>query len=537
MKKQNGFLKGAAILSIAGIVVKILGAMYRVPLSNIIKSEGMGYYQTAYPLYTLLLTISTAGFPVAIAKLVSEKRSIGDYESAHKVFKVALIALAMFGIVSSTFLIINAQDIVENIGNSNAYYALIALAPALVFVPVMSVMRGYFQGSQNMLPTALSQIAEQSFRVFSGLFLTYALLDRGIPKAAGGASMGGTIGALAGTLVVIGIYFKKRKEINEERKNSSVLEEYLVQDIIKDLLKIAVPITLGAAIIPIMDSIDLKLVMQRLQLIGYTESYANDLYGNYKGMAQTLVNLPQVFAVAISVSLVPAISNAKAANDKNELRDTITSGLRMTLLIGLPAALGLFILAEPIIRFLYYKNTMETIMITGNLLKVSAIGVIFLTSVQSLSAILQGLGQPLIPAINLFIGAVVKTLLTYTLTVIPSVNIYGAAFSTVVAYGIAFVLNLIAVIKYSEIKFNFEYVFKKPLISAMGMGIVVKLVHTLVGGFLRNSLATLISIGIGGIVYIVLLLFTGALSDEDLKLLPKGDKLSNVLNKIKKKRD
>ncbi len=535
MKKQNGFLKGAAVLSIAGIIVKILGAMYRVPLSNIIKSEGMGYYQTAYPLYTLLLTISTAGFPVAIAKLVSEKRSIGDYESAHKVFKVALIGLAIFGGISSLFLGINAERIVANIGNSNAYYALISLAPALVFVPVMSVMRGFFQGSQNMVPTALSQIAEQSFRVFSGLFLTYALLDRGIPMAAGGASMGGTIGAFTGTIVVIGIYLKRREEINEERRNSLIVGEYPVSDIIKDLLKIAVPITLGAAIIPIMDSIDLKLVMQRLQLIGFTESYANDLYGNYKGMAQTLVNLPQVFAVAISVSLVPAISNAKAANDKGDLRDTITSGLRMTLLIGLPAALGLFILSEEIIRLLYYKNTAETIIITGNLLRVSALGVIFLTSVQSLSAILQGLGQPLIPAINLFVGAVIKTILTYTLTVIPSINIYGAAFSTVVAYGIAFILNLLAVIKYSEIKFDFKYIFKKPLISAIGMAIVVKLVYFSIGGIFRNSISTLISIAIGGVTYIILLLLTGGISDEDLKLLPKGDKIKIVIDKIKKK--
>lgn len=533
MSKNNSFIKGAAILGIAGVIVKILGAIYRIPLSNIITNEGMGYYQTAYPLYNLLLTISTAGFPIAIAKLVSEKRAVSDFKGAQKVFKVALAGLFIGGLLTSSFLFFRAEKIVEDIGNTNAYYALIALAPALLFVPVMSVFRGFFQGCQTMVPTALSQIVEQLFRVIGGLALTYYLLPKGLPIAAGGASSGGSFGAVAGTIVILFIYFRKRKEFTKELKTSISTEEYGVGQIIKDLLVIAIPITIGASIVPIMDYIDLKLVLKRLQTIGYSESEANALYGNLKGMAQTLINLPQVFSIAIAMSLVPAIADANARRKKKELENIISSGIRLTLLIGLPSALGLFVLARPIIGLLYYKNDMATIINTGNLLSILSFGVIFLTLVQALSSVLQGLGRPLIPAINIFFGALVKVILSYTLTVIPSINIYGAAISTVVAYGIAAILNLISVIYVGKIKISGKDVFLKPFISSLGMAIVAFVSYLGLMSIIGEKLSTIVAILIGGIVYLILLILTGSITGEDLKLLPKGDKIGKKLDKFK----
>ncbi|HZK33414.1 MAG TPA: polysaccharide biosynthesis protein [Tissierellaceae bacterium] len=532
MKKSNSFLKGAAILGIAGGIVKILGAMYRLPLSNIIKSEGMGYYQTAYPLYILLLTISTAGFPIAIAKLVSERRAIGDYRSAHKVFKVALIGLLITGIGTSVFVFFGADFIVESLDNPNAYYALIALVPALLFVPIMATFRGFFQGSQTMGPTALSQIVEQLFRVVSGLFLTYYLLDRGIPMAAGGASFGGSVGAIAGTLTMGFIYFYRRKSIFYEVENSIFIEEYSVKAIVKDLLVIAIPITLGAAIVPIMDTIDVSIVLKRLQFIGYSEAEANGLYGNLKGMAQTLINLPQVFSIAIAMSLVPAIADAKARKNKKEMDKIISSGIRVTLLIGLPAAFGLFVLSRPIIQLLYYKNPAATIINVGALLKTLAPGVIFLTLVQALSAILQGLGKPLIPAINLFIGAAIKVILSYVLTAMPNINIHGAAISTVVAFGIAAFLDLIFVIKYSKVRLSFRNIFFKPLLSALGMSVFAWLSYNLLINLLGNRFVTIIAIGIGALIYIILLIITGSITSGDLSLIPRGEKIGEKLEKF-----
>ncbi|MCQ4925218.1 polysaccharide biosynthesis protein [Tissierella carlieri] len=545
MTKKNNFLRGAAILSIAGVIVKILGAVYRIPLSNIIKSEGMGYYQTAYPLYTLLLTISTAGFPIAIAKLVSEKRAVGDFKAAYKVFKVTLLGLAIGGLLTSLFLFFRAESIVDRLGNKNAYYALIALVPALFFVPIMSAFRGFFQGRQLMVPTALSQIVEQLFRVGAGLTLTYLLLDKGIPMAAGGASFGGSAGAIAGAATIALIYFYGRKEIKKELKSSIHTDEYEINQIIKDLLIIAVPITIGASIVPIMDYIDLELVLTRLQIIGYTEAEANGLYGNLKGMAQTLINLPQVFSIAISMSLVPAVSDANARKNKKEMEATIASGIRITLLIGLPCTLGLFVLARPIIELLYYKNDVATIINVSNSLSILAFSVIFLTMVQALSAILQGLGRPGVPAINLFVGAVVKIFLSYTLTVIPSINIYGAAISTVVAFGIAAILDLISVIKYAKIRLNIKDIFIKPFIASLGMAIaafisylglinIVAKINAANEMITRlEKLSTLGAVLVGVIVYVVLLILTGSITEEDWNLLPKGDKIGKKLEKFK----
>lgn len=536
MTKDNNFLRGAAILGMAGVIVKILGAIYRIPLSNIIKAEGMGYYQTAYPFYVLLLTISTAGFPVAIAKLVSEKRALGDYRSAYKVFKVALMGLFFGGILTSLVVGLGAKTIVNSLGNSNAYYSLIALIPALFFVPIMSAFRGLFQGRKTMAPTAISQIAEQFFRVITGLSLTMFLLNKGIPVAAGGASFGGSMGAIAGTVIIIIIYLKQRKEIHKEISLSTINKEYRISRIVKDLLVIAIPITIGAAIAPIMDTIDAALVLKRLQSINYSESLANELYGQLKGMAQTLINLPQVFSIAIAMSLVPAISDAFARKNKSEIKDLISSGIRITLLIGLPCALGLFVLAKPIIALLYFNNSPEILTSTGKILGYLSFGVIFLTLVQTLTAMLQGLGRPFIPVKNLAIGAMVKVILTYTLTAVPSVNINGAAISTVVAYLIAASLDLIGVVKVTRIKFDYNKIMLKPFLASLGMAIAARLSYVLLSGLVGDKLSTLIAVLVGAIAYIALLVITGTLTKEDYSLIPKGDKIAKRLEKFRIKK-
>jgi stage V sporulation protein B len=275
------------------------------------------------------------------------------------------------------------------------------------------------------------------------------------------------------------------------------------------------------------------VVLKRLQAIGYTEAEANGLYGNLKGMAQTLINLPQVFSVAIAMSLVPAIADANARKDKKNVESITSSGIRITLLIGLPCALGLFVLARPIIGLLYYKSDIETIINTGNILTILSIGVVFLTLVQVLSSILQGLGKPMVPAMNLFVGAIVKVILSYTLISIPSINIYGAAISTVVAFGIAAILDLIYVLTYSKIRLNVKDVFIKPLISAIGMAIVAMISYYFLMDIVGEKLSTIIAVLVGGILYVILLIITGSITSEDLYLLPKGDKIGKRLEKFK----
>lgn len=529
---KNSFLKGAAILGIAGIVVKILGAFYRIPLSNMIRPEGMGYFQTAYPLYTLLVAISTSGFPTAIAKITSEKRALQDYRGAHRVFKVSFVGFLLAGILTSLVVFFGADIIVEKLGNENAYYSMIAMVPALFFVPIMSAFRGYFQGRQVMTPTAISQLIEQVFRVVVGLFLAYMLLDRGLPQAAGGASFGASAGAIAGTIVIIFVYARERKKISEEIKQSANYKVESTNTIVKRILSIAIPITIGASIVPIMSTIDTTLIMNRLQAIGYSEVQASDLYGQLTGNAQTLINFPQVLSVAIAVSLVPAISDAFTKKNYNEVKNLATSGVRVTLLIGLPSALGLFVLATPIIKLLYYSYDAATQASVGTILMILSLGLIFLTLVQSLTAILQGLGKPLIPVRNLAIGAIVKVILTYILTAIPEINVKGAAFSTGVTYLIAATLNFIEVKKYTKAQFKVMDVFIKPILSTALMTLVVWLIYTYTNSVLGSNLATLVAIGIGVTVYGLALLLTGAITAQDFELVPGGSKIASKLKAI-----
>lgn len=534
MKKDNNFIKGALILSFAGVIVKILGALYRIPIANIISSEGMGYYSTAHPFYVLLLTISTAGFPVAIAKLVSEKRANNDFRGAFEVFKLAVFILTIGGMFSFLFLIFKAKDIVASLGNENAYYSLIALAPALFFVPIMSAFRGFFQGSSNMLPTAISQIGEQFSRLVMGLFLTLYLLERGIPIAAGAASFGASIGAFIGTVIIVFIFFKNKTAIDREINSSLRKGDYNLLNISYDLLIIALPITLGAAILPIIDTIDAGLVLRRLQHIGYTRELSNSLYGQLKGYAQILVNLPQVFSMAIGMSLVPAISSSYAKKDKKNTQTIISSGIRITLLIAFPCSLGLFILAKPIIALLFFNNTRDVIMSTAEMLKLLSFGVVFLTLTQTLTSILQGLGKPLIPVINLLIGAIVKIILTFTLTSIKTINIKGPAISTVVAFSVAAVLNFLVISKKYKIKINYRDVIIKPFICAFIMAFGVKLSFYFIAKLLSDNLATIISIAIGGLTYIILLIITNTITSEDFKLIPKSEKIINRVKSFNK---
>ncbi len=529
---KDSFLKGAAILGIAGILIKILGAIYRIPLINLIGDEGIGYYQTSYPIYNLLFSISTAGIPVAIAKLVSEKRVLGDYRGAQRVFRISFIGLLLGGILTSIFIFFGAEFIVNRIGNSNAYYSMIALVPALFFVPIMSSFRGYFQGCQNMTPTALSQVFEQLFRVIIGLFLAYKLFDYGLPLAAGGASFGASAGAIAGTIVMIIIYVRKRGSIKRELEMTSEHKYEETSVIIKRILSIAIPISIGACIVPLFNIIDVSIVMDRLQAIGFTEAQANDQWGQYNGMAQTLINFPQVISIALAMSLVPAISAVHATNNFSRLKKITRSGIRITLLIGLPAALGLYVLSTPIIKLLYYKRPLVEQVGAGSILSVLSFSVIFLTLVQCFTAILQGLGRPIIPVRNLAIGSICKAVLSFVLIGIPGIEVKGAAISTIVSYLIAASLNFIEVKRYTNIDFNLFGLLFKPVVSAVLMTIAVKLTYIYTSEVVSNNLATIMAILVGVVIYGFTLLLTGAITARDFELMPAGNKVSRVLKAL-----
>ncbi len=530
MSKEN-FIKGAAILSIAGLLVKILGAVYRIPLTNLIGTEGMGLYQPAYNIYNLLLVVSLAGFPTAIAKMVSERRALGNYQGAYQVYKISRWGLFLIGFVSSIFVLIFARDLVTFLGYPGSYYSMLALVPALFAVPLLSAYRGFFQGMQNMTPIAVSQIVEQIFRVAVGLYLAYALVGRGLEEAAAGATFGASAGSLAAlvTIYIMFIFNKKKssKEITTSKNNKIEPTPYIV----KSLLYIAIPITIGASIAPLMGNMDSLIVSNRLAAIGYTVEEYTDMFGELSGTAQTLINFPQVFSTAVAMSLVPAITDAFTKKQRTALNSTANAGVKMSLIIGLPSGIGLFMLAEPIIALLYPSIGSAKHASSGALLEILAIGVIFLTLVQAFTAILQSINKQFHPVKNLGIGLVIKAILSYILIGMPSINIKGAAISTTVAYFFVAIFNLRDINK-TKIKINLIKVSSRTLLSTAVMAVFVWISF----GFLKSAigsqnLATLGSIAIAGTVYVICLFITGAITEEDLELIPKGEKLKRFVRK------
>lgn len=525
---KQSFIKGAAILAVAGLITKVLGAIYKLPLNYIIGSEAIGYYQSSYDWYVWALTISTYALPIAISKLVSEKIELGRPDEAHKTFRVAFSLAAILGLIVSLFLLFSSNYLVSLFKNPGAAFAVAAIAPAIFLVSISAAMRGYFQGMQNMLPSAISQVIEQLGRVVFGYILAIILIPKGPQLVAGGASFGTSIGGLLSVLVLVFMYKKYRPAIH--RSINSVprrkMEPYA--KILKRILVFAIPITIGGSIMPVMGLLDSLIVFDRLQVAGFEYKTAVEMYGQLKALALSFINFPQIITISLGASLVPAIAESITRNDFDSARKKSELGIRLSLLIGLPSAMGLFILADPIMMMVSPKEHI----VAGIALRYLAPAAIFLTLVQTLTGILQGMGKERVPVVNLLIGAIVKVIVSYTLTSIPAVNIRGAALGTVFGYAVPCVLNLMAIIRYQKQQLNYIRTFVKPVIATAIMTFVAyfsyEIIFTAVGS---NTISTMISILLSVIAYGILLILIKGITIEELQMAPGGSRLSAALKK------
>ncbi len=551
MDTKKTFIEGAFVLGIAGVIIKMMGFLFRIPLGNMIGDKGMGYYQAAYPIYVFLLLIAIAGIPIAISKMVSERIAVGEYREAYRVFRVSFILLLCIGVVSFSICFFGAGFISQHLRVPNAKYSMMAIAPALLLCPMMAAYRGYFQGMQNMTPTAASQVMEQLFRVITGLTFAFIFLTHGVEYAAAGASFGATAGGIAGLLTVVYIYRANRMHIHGDIAVSADAGKSAVptKKILRDILIIAIPITIGASIMPIMNVIDVGIVVRRLTATGWTEAEATALYGQLAGFVGPLINFPQVLTQAVSMSLVPVVAAAYKKNDMPFLQKNVELGMRMALLIGFPCAFGMIALAEPIMRSLYPLR-LDAAISAASLLMIMGGGVIFLATVQTLTGVLQGIGKQLIPVRNLAVGALAKIFITYGLTGIESINVRGAAIGTVAAYIIASTLNIFAVKKYTGAKFNLKLTYIKPIAASLIMGVAAYFSYTLtmlpvfallgqhlpagstISIFLPTAISTGVGVLAGMLLYAVLILKFKAVTKEELKNLPQRGKISRILKKF-----
>lgn len=536
--EQKTFVKGAAILGLAGILVKVLGAVFKIPLVSIITSTGMGYYSSAYPIYVMLLAVATSGFPIAISKMVAERRAKGNVKGANRIFRTILPFMAVLGLVTSLGLFLFSEFVAEKmLHNPKAVHSLRALSVALFFVPIMSSYRGFFQGRNNMLPSALSQIAEQIGRVAIGLTLAAFMVKRGLEYGAAGASMGATVGAVFGTLTVVLLYRREGQRMKEENLISAPGEREGSSQVIRELLSIAIPIIIGALVKPIMDLIDANMVIELLMKNGMSETQANSNLGQLSGMATTMVNLPSIVISAIAMSVVPVISYEYFQGGMEKARKNAVLAIRFAILIGLPAGIGLMSLSEPIMSLLFPKEASAA---PGQILFIAAAGVVFLSLIQVLTAILQAIGKVYVPVFNLGIGVVLKIALTYVLTSNPQLGVKGAAIGTLVAYIVAAVLDFIAVKKLLRISFNFSEIILRPLVISVTMGLIafsvqyagrIVLVDNL-GISSGAKLSTLIAMSVAGVFFVLMLFKAKVVTEEDLNSMGKGKRIVAVLKRL-----
>ena len=532
---RQSVVRGAAILALAGITARIIGAFFRIVLAMLIGDEGVGLFQMAYPVYGTVLAVSSAGIPIAISKLVSEKLAGGDYQGAYRVFRVALIILSVSGFVLSGVLFSGADFFAREVArDARAYLPLVSIAPAVFFVTVMSAYRGFFQGQQQMLPTALSQVFEQVGRVLIALLLVVILMPRGLEHAAAGASFGAVAGALAGLLVLILIWRRQRPGFFRRLRERDVIGRP-VGSILADILKLSIPISLGSLVVPLIAIVDLSIVPQRLHAAGFDTGRATALYGQLTGMASPLVHIPTIITVALAISLVPAISEARALKNIRLIRDRSFRAVRLTLLLGLPSAAGLYLLAEPITVLLFDQAE------AGMVLAALAPSVLLLTFYQTTSAILQGLGHPSEPVKSLFCGALVKMALTWYLTADAQLHIRGAAYATVVGFALAALLNLQRLGSLSGLQLRLVDTLVKPIIACTAMGLAVISVYgrlnclfLMAGPAKANGLAGLSAIASGVLVYALVLFLLGAVTSSDLETIPRvGPVLARAAKKLR----
>lgn len=528
--KKSLFLKHAFILSVASLLVRLIGFIYRIPLTNMLGDEGNGIYSSGYYLYNFFLVMSSAGLPVAISKLISERISLGYYTNAKKVFKISIILSITLGLASCLIMFFAAEWFCVLIDSPKSYYTILTLSPTVLIVSIMSVFRGYFQGIGTTTPTALSQVIEQIFNAIFSIYLAYILIDFGVEFGAAGGTAGTGIGALAGLIYILILFIFKRKNIDSSISNNKT--SYKIEtsrEIIIKIIKTVVPIVTGTAIFSMTNLIDMQMVISGLTLSGaFSDTEILALYGQLTGKYVTITTLPVSISTALAVAVIPSIASNVVRKETSVLKQKICTSLRLTMIISIPAAFGIGFMAKPILQLLFPSYSDGYL-----LLQAGALSIIFLSLCQIATGILQGIGNLKVPALNALIGCLIKIPFNYFLISIPSINVIGAVISTTVCYIVATFLNLRMLKKVTNVSLDYKDIFLKPTIASVIMSLFCILSYKLIFYFSHNNnFSTLISIFFAIIIYFFVMIIIKGFNRQDLELIPLGNKIIKVLDKF-----
>lgn len=552
-EKKQSFMKGAAILSASTLLVKILGLLFSIPLANIIEPSAMSYFYTAYDIFAVFLMLSTAGLPVAVSRMVGAAYAQGRRKEADRVFSVAFWLFFTIGLLGSLAMVFFADQIAHFYNNPRANYAIMALAPTLFFLSIMSAMRGYFQGRSNMVPTAVSQSIEAVTKVIVGIGLAIFILQyfTGMPSAAllegvtalTGISPGDSwaaVGAIIGVSVsaFLGMLYLIFYKLRQKRRDRSALSQDSSpvparKELLVLLVRFAVPITLGSCFLSILDSVDSAVIMERLQnAAGFTQE-GSEYLRSILGHARKFFDLPGAFVIAIANSLLPALSGAVASKDQRSIDNISSVSMRVTLLISIPASVGMAVFAQPICGLLLAGRP-DTAADTAPLLAMLSVAIAFNATLYTGNATLQAFGRPVAPVVNMAVGGILKIALSYALAGIPEINAMGSAISTVVSYFVIMVLNFIAIRGSLPNMDSIVGTALPILLSAGVMGLVSYGAYSGLCLLVSPRAAVLPAILLAVVVYAACVVVFRAVSYDDVAMLPKGETLARLL-KVKRK--
>ena len=524
-KKQN-FLQGTALLAMATAIVKVIGALYKIPLNAIIGAQGFGYFNTAYEIYNVLLMISTAGLPVAMSRMISQASSLNHYRQVRKIYSTARGIFLALGIAGTLLMTVFCRQLAAFQNQPDAWFAIGCLGPCCLLICLMSTFRGFFQGQSNMLPTSISQVLEAITKLIVGIAAAVILLKvtGQIPMAAGGAILGVTASCLVSSFYLLGKFRKSFRVMPETDDEPSTFGATA-----KGLLIIAIPITVGSAGLQILTMLETKLYMGQLLGLGYSQDQADTMKGIYN-MTQTIFNMPCAFITPITISIIPAITSQLTLNNHKEVRATEESAIRVMALISMPCAFGLGVLAEPVTALLG-GYTGEKLALATSLMTVLGFSIIFNAIVLVTTAIMQAHGHVNRPVVNMFIGGILKLVAVYVLTGNPHIGILGTPIGTFLCYIAISVLNITSIRSLIAESPAIVKNLLRPFCSAAIMGIL-----TWLSWFGLKSLgidSRLILCGapivVGVVVYCFAVLKLKAITREDCLLLPKGEKIANLL--------
>ena len=549
-KKTSGFLMQAGILAAAGIIVRFIGILYRSPLVAIIGDEGNGYYNTAYNIYTIILLISSYSIPSAISKVIAARLAKREYRNAQRIFTCSFIYVMVTGGIGSLLCFFGAEFLVGH----NSAAVLRVFAPTIFLSGLLGVLRGYFQAHRTMLQTSFSQILEQILNAVVSLLAAHLLMGVVVDKEATTQAIYGAVGSALGTgsgvLVALIfmwlIYMLNRPSIQKRVNKDRTFEVLGYGEIFKIIILMVTPVVLSTFIYNLNTASNLKFyqeIMQRFK--GYSEVEATTNYGLYSGKAMQIINIPIAIASSMSAAIIPTIARTYEMHARKETNMKIAQAIKVTMLISIPASVGLFVLAKPIVLLLYpQKATVDTV---AALIRTMAVAVVFYGLSTLTNAVLQGTGKVNKPVMHALLALIVQTLVLVPLLLYTQLDLYALCIATVLYSFIMCMLNGTAIQKHLKYKQEMFRTFLLPFVASFWMGLLTAGTYygakALTGLIIKNAKIELAEVWINVIclipslivavlVYFILVIKTGALNKRELKSMPKGHLLLRLAEKM-----